>query len=551
MKANWSELSRRLTVVLSCCLFASSLAGEGIPVHSELVRTACGSCHASDEQGRMSRISYLRKSPEGWQLTLKRMIRTGNVTLTPEQARAVVRYLSDEHGLAPEEARPFFYRAERRPTLETEEDQEIETTCLRCHLGARYATQRRSAEEWMLLKGMHIGYFPVVESQTFRAGGEEDPEGVAREDAESKDWRVDRVLRKLAKRYPLDGPEWRAFQARKTKPNVEGRWLLTAQIPGVGELSGELDLVSSEAGYRYSASLLHPDGSSNERVGEGILYGGYSWRGRSSGAGLGELREVLMLSDDGSTMAGRGFHGAFGELGVAIRLDRLGDDPRVATMVPPSVRAGASQQRVVVSGANLPADIEAADVSLGHGVTVSSVEVVDAKQWRLLLDVDPAALPGYRDLGFRSFKATQAFAVYDRMDYVKVLPEESMARVGGQGAPKQFAQFEAIAFQRGPDNESFTADDVRVGVVPARWSLEEYHGRREDDDVQHVGAIDAKGLFTPAIDGPNFDRALNADNMGDVWVVASFQPDGAMRPIRGRSRLVVTIPVYVFWDLFP
>jgi len=47
------------------------------------------------------------------------------------------------------------------------------------------------------------------------------------------------------------------------------------------------------------------------------------------------------------------------------------------------------------------------------------------------------------------------------------------------------------------------------------------------------------------------DRELNANNFGDVWVVASYRPEGVSEALRGRSRLVVTIPIYVYWELFP
>ena len=63
----------------------SALAADatvGIPVKSDLVKSACGACHEQDDAGRMTRISYERKTPEAWELTLKRMMRTGRVQLT-------------------------------------------------------------------------------------------------------------------------------------------------------------------------------------------------------------------------------------------------------------------------------------------------------------------------------------------------------------------------------------------------------------------------------------------------------------------------------------
>ena len=92
---------------------------EGIPVTSPLVRQRCGSCHRADEQGRMTRISYRRTTPEGWEKTIQRMVSLNGVKLDPSDAREIVRYLADHHGLAPEEARPARVRGRAPPRSTT------------------------------------------------------------------------------------------------------------------------------------------------------------------------------------------------------------------------------------------------------------------------------------------------------------------------------------------------------------------------------------------------------------------------------------------------
>jgi len=62
----------------------------------------------------MTRISYRRATPENWERTIKRMVSLNHVTLSPEDARAILRYLADHQGLAPEELRPIAFEAERR-----------------------------------------------------------------------------------------------------------------------------------------------------------------------------------------------------------------------------------------------------------------------------------------------------------------------------------------------------------------------------------------------------------------------------------------------------
>ena len=535
-------------------LFAMPVGADdgGLPVTSELVRSACGGCHQADEAGRLSRISYLRKAPEGWELTLKRMMRTAGLDLSPDEARAIVRYLADHHGLAPEEERPYFYRAEKRSKLESMDDEEIGETCMRCHLGARFLTQRRTEEEWGLLKGMHMGYFPIIEFQTFRGDGDDgDTTGA---ESPASEWRVDRVLRKLAKAYPLETPAWKTYQAKGMSRSIEGRWLLATHQPGVGPAAGIVTIRRDGDDYVYSGEVVLADGSRRSRDGKGVLYGGYSWRGTSSGAGLGELHEVLILSDDGNSLTGRFYEGAFGELGLDVTLTRLGSDPRVAAVWPRSARVGSGRTTLEILGANLDASITAMDVGFGPGVQVTRVSSRSSELLEVEVTVGADAPAGSRDVAVGSATVLDAFAVYDRVDYVKVLPEEGLARVGGVNVPKQLAKFEAVAFQRGADGEPLTADDVNLGTLPAgqvEWSVEEYFIRNEDDDVPYVGTIDANGLFTPNREGPNPDRELQADNFGDVWVVASHRPVGASETLKGRARLVVGIPIFVYWDLFP
>jgi quinohemoprotein amine dehydrogenase len=116
--------------------------------------------------------------------------------------------------------------------------------------------------------------------------------------------------------------------------------------------------------------------------------------------------------------------------------------------------------------------------------------------------------------------------------------------------PKQLQQFEAVAFHNGADGKPGTADDLNLGLVDVKWSLEEYTATFGDDDLQFVGAIDDKGLFTPALDGPNPKRAGNRNNVGDVWVVAELASPNARdtsRPIRARAHLLVTVPLYMAW----
>src|SRR6266850_5466235 len=63
---------------------------SGIPVTNELVRKTCSPCHKVDDKLRLSRISWRRTTPEGWEQTIKRMISLDGLQIEPAEAREVL-----------------------------------------------------------------------------------------------------------------------------------------------------------------------------------------------------------------------------------------------------------------------------------------------------------------------------------------------------------------------------------------------------------------------------------------------------------------------------
>ena len=122
MISSLRTLSRSLAfcfVLSRMSLAQSSSPAEGIPVTDPLIVAKCGSCHIRDERGNMERISWARATPEAWQDVLRRMILGHGVSVAPAEARSMIKYLSTDHGLAPEEAKAVLYDAERRVREET------------------------------------------------------------------------------------------------------------------------------------------------------------------------------------------------------------------------------------------------------------------------------------------------------------------------------------------------------------------------------------------------------------------------------------------------
>lgn len=533
---------------------AKEAAEEGIPVVNQLVVDRCSSCHKKDEKGRLTRISYERTTPEGWQQIIKRMVRLNGVTVSPDDAKQIVKYLSNNHGLAPEEARPAFYEAEKRVLDEKIPDESLRATCVLCHSLGRVLSQRRSKEEWELLGNMHIGLFPVVVFQGFYRFPQ--PPGSPPPTDPDQRHPVDKSLDYLAKNYPLTTPEWGAWRANLRAPKLQGRWLVNGYQIGRGPMVGEMivDPTGVEDEFTTKGKLRYvKDGATATRSGRGIVYTGYSWRGRSTasdGKEPGEFREAMFVSRDWATMEGRWFWGAYDEFGIDVTLRRIGSEPVIAGVDRTGLKSPSSAQ-VHVYGANLPNDIKAEEIDFGPGVKVK--RIVSSKADDVIVEVDVAegAANGYRDISIRRYFAPRAIAVYDKVDYIKIDPDAGMARVGGVKFPKQFQQFEAVAYNRGPDGKPQTADDVSLGVADVEWSVDEFPATFDDDDKDYVGVLSAAGLFTPAIEGPNPKRRKGVNNYGDVWVVATYKPKDAAKdaqPLKARSYLVVTVPLYVKWD---
>ncbi len=558
---------------------------EGIPVTDALTISRCSSCHTKDEKGNLSRISWIRTTPEGWEEAIKRMVRLNGVQLQPADAKVILKYLSNYHGLAPEEAKPVMYMAEHRMQDEEIPNESVRSTCMTCHALGRPFSWRRPREEWSLLADTHAALYQQAEAAFRRgafgggggdgaaggaaAGGRGGRGGAAAVTAAATPVAtvsLDASLDFLAKNYPLHTPEWGAWRARMRAPRIAGKWLVSAHIPGRGKYYGELTIAPGASEDEFKTTVkLQPvgGGAAITRTGNGIVYAGYSWRGRSNGGTLAAnatpddlastMRETLWISPDQTSAEGRWFWGEYQEFGMDVKLRRETSEPALLMLDRYSLKSGSQAQRVRILGANLPAQVTAADLEFGSGITVKSIASHNAGEIVAMVDVAADAVSGRRDLVFRNAVLEGALAVYDKIDYIKVTPEASIARLGGDAKsshPRGYQQLEAIAYQRGSDDKPHTADDVELGPIDVNWSVEEFYASFGDDDKEFVGTLDNHGLFTPNIDGPNPQRKFSRNNYGDVWIVATAktEKDKEGKPLAARSYLVVSVPTYIRWD---
>jgi quinohemoprotein amine dehydrogenase len=530
---------------------------QGIPITSELVRQSCSPCHKVDDKLRMSRISYRRTTPEGWEETIKRMVSLDGVHLDPAAARQILKYLANNLGLAPEEAKPAAFEVERRMLdYKYTADKDTETTCIKCHSMGRVISQRRTKGEWELLIAMHRGYYPLSDFQAFRRMGP--PQTEPGPDGRPPDNRhpMDKAVAHLATALALKTPEWSAWSANMRAPKLAGRWMISGYQAGKGPVYGEVTIrpsANADDEFTTEEQLIYAKtGQAVKRTGKALVYTGYQWRGRSRAGDTDKdgMRQVMFVDRDMREITGRWFTGAYDEIGIDIKMTRIGRDPVVAGVDRSALRTGTTGIPVTIHGVNFPANLDAGAIDFGRGVKVVRVSSATPQMVKVEVDVAKDATIGTRDIFVAGASLARGAVVYDKVDAIKVKPQAGMARIGGINFPKQYQQFEAIAYSNGPDGKPDTKDDIELGPVEVVWSVEEYTATFGDDDKNFVGTLDDNGLFTPNVDGPNPNRRNHANNYGDVWVVASYKPppdvkDG--KPIRSRAHLLVTVPLYMRW----
>ncbi len=539
---------------------------EGLPVTDPLVIAKCSTCHKKDDKGNLSRISWERTTPEGWEEVIKRMVRLNGLTLTPDEARSIIKSLSASHGLAPEEAKPVAYMPEHRIVDEAYPSEVIHSACASCHPFGRVASFRRSPEEWKLLVDMHEALYPVTDLTAFhrrRSPGAAAPgDNSATPAGPPPPQPVDQAIEYLTKTYPLETPEWAAWRARSRPPKLAGKWLASAHIAGKGAYWGEVNIGAGAAPDEFTTTIrLEPIGGGPviERSGKVAVFNGYAWRGRSTGAASGsapgdipaEMRESMMIDPDQSQAQGRWFWGSYGEFGVDVKLWKATGVASIVGLDRPSLKAGSQTQRIRIVGDSFPAQLSPADVDFGSGVSIRRVVSHTPREVVVEVDVAANAINGRRDISVGQAVLPNAIAVYDRIDSIKVIPGTSIARLGGASQrPKGYQQFEVMAYNRGADGKPGTADDVELGPVEVAWSMEEFYETFGDDDKEFVGTLNPSGLFTPALDGPNPQRKQMRNNYGTVWVVATAksEKDQNGRPLSARSYLVVSVPLFIIWD---
>ncbi|MDX2423462.1 MAG: quinohemoprotein amine dehydrogenase subunit alpha [Amphritea sp.] len=491
-----------------------------------IIQTKCVACHTQEkaEPLQMSRMSHQRKTPEGWLMTIARMQVMHGLEVTDDERRTLVKYFADKQGLAPEETEGSRYAMERRlNTMESFESTNFEQMCARCHSGARVQLQRRPAAEWTHLVNFHLGQWPSLEYQA---------------QARDRDWMglaFNEMVPELASNFPLQSTSWDNWQ-KVNKIPVSGRWSFSAHMASKGDMRGVMTITGGKGDqYKVSIDGEYADGSALQGSGTAIVYTGYEWRANLTVDGV-KMRQVFALSADGDELTGRMFEAVHDEAGMDFSAVRSGSAPTMLSVQPEYIRAGSTEVLTLV-GTGLGKQI-----SLGEGLSVVNEIYRDDNKVVLQVTANTSATPGIREVS--AGKANGAsLNVYNKVDRVKVVPDFAVARVGGNGGstPKYNAYFQAEAWMNGADGQPGTADDMRIGYLPAKWHVEAFNEQAEADrDVHFAGKMNAKtGVFTTAAAGPNPERRMSTNNAGNLKVIAEVM-DGD-KALNAEGQMIVTV----------
>jgi quinohemoprotein amine dehydrogenase len=517
---------RRLLLCMAISVVPFLAQADAKDAAKALLNSKCMTCHLPTEGKGLNRIDDSRRTPEGWDMTIVRMMGAHGLKITDEERHSLVKYLADTRGLAPQEAADHRYLLERDFTLiENPDDQLVADTCARCHSYGRIALQRRTEEDWLKLVHFHVGQYPVIEIQ---ASGRD------------RDWwdiASGQVPKRLGKLYGQDTDAWRQW-LQQEHVSAAGDWRVVGHRPGWGAYEGVATIANTgEDNYSITLKLNYANGQQETAEGKAVLYTGYEWRATLKQGDL-DVRQIFTLSPDGQSLSGRWHQVGVDSIGGRLQAVREGKGAaaQLLAVEPSYIKAGATQH-VELYGSNL-----SGDVTLGDGVEV--LKVIENTPGKVVVEARAAAdaKDGVRTVSVGSSQLEKGLALYQQVDFIAIEPDHAMAHIGGNGGPraKVPVQFESVGYAYGADGKPGTEDDIRLGYFPAAWSvdnLNEYAAKLRDSEF--AGTLQPGGLFIPGDAGPNPKRKYGTNNAGELKVTAVVDDGG--RKVEASKPLVVTV----------
>jgi quinohemoprotein amine dehydrogenase len=550
-------------------IFSAVIALTSLPAWAQtpfaeqsLVRQKCSACHKLDERGKIEVIEETRKSPEEWKHVVDRMIRLNSAAVEDKDFNAVVKELSWQLCLTPEEMAKIAYlnsdeNSQYREVPQNDLEKRMYTACVRCHTWGKIASHRNTLGQWGEARVMHLGLYPTAVMQM-----------------REMDWpkEFQELVPELAKLFPFETPEWRQWMADRKDPDLGGKWRVAGYQPGIGYYQGTCAFQAApELGqdeYRIDREIRYASGTTVKQSGQGTLYAGYHLRyALTPAAGDRKVEGVFDLDPTAMAFSGKWWEvvqdtNVFGNE----EMDKADGVLRIVAVFPQSIRKGAKEpQELRVIGVNLPQSLGPADVRFSDPqVTAAGVSLADSGELVVRVSTGEQAAVGPVKIEVKGATYHNPLTVYDRIQGVRVFPALGRARVAcGPAYPPQGVQFVARAVNYGPDGKEGTADDLMLEPVNAKWWLEEENtsvstlmkglrlvgiypkfGREVDDDLKYVNAPVENGLYTPVTTyGPIPERVQHTEGTGLIAIGASCTIDG--QEYKGRSLLAVTVTDFI------
>lgn len=495
----------------------------------EIINNKCTACHSGTLEKGLSRISDQRKSPEGWEMTISRMQMHNGLSVSSDEKRAIVKYLSKTQGLAPVESEKYRYILEKTPNIQEEAHDPLFTEmCARCHSAARVGLQKRTEDEWSKLVHFHLGQYPTLEYQAL---------------ARDREWfelAQSKMVPFLSENYAYDNKAWKEWKKADIPTDASGDWTIFGETLGSGAFHATLSL-KSEGDDQYSVTLKgkYTDGRPVNGSGKAIIFSKYEYRA-SLNINETSYRQVFTIDMKNKTLKGRMYQTIHPEEGSIIS-GAHSDTEKIIAVHPKSIKTG-NQGILRIVGTNL-----SDNVTLPAGLEAQKTIKQDKNEIVLQVSAKDNAENGSFDISVGKQKAKSAIAIYNQIDGIQIVPSYAIARVGDGGGltPKRHAIFQAYGFSAGKDKKIGTDDDIALGKVDVKWRIEPFDEQaKANKDVSFVGLMDPySGRFVPSFAGPNPKRPFSTNNAGNIKVVGSLEDNGKV--VEGDSHMIVTIQKWV------
>lgn len=497
-------------------------------VISEQVDQSCMSCHAVNE-GKLERISDVRKSPEGWLGTVQRMERIHGVQLTDEQREQIIKDLSRVQGLAPEEAEPVQYWLANKPSYSepSTENDAVNNSCITCHAAGRFEAQRRTEQEWNNLKDFHLVMFPSIYLNH-----------------RHMDWpkEAEEALAYLAAQYKYDQQDWENWKGKEY--DVTGKWKVVGFQGTKGFYMGESEF-KKDGDKLVEAKTLQflANGQKVSQTGAVDMYGGFMLRSQYTNENGGKQRGTYNVLKNGTLI--KGDWSLANDLGISGEESYYKvqtETPEIIYMEGKEAKIGTTAE-IQVYGMNLTkADEES--ITVPEGAVVKSFVAESDEKAVLTLDVSGAIQPGEYEIKITNGTVHEKLTVYQNVDYLKIDPPYGVARMGDNGPMQKVStQFTTYAYSNGKDGKKDTADDLKLMPIKAQWTLKGFPDSENLEEIKFIGSIDQTGLFTPLGEGINAEREFTQENVGAVTVHAKATVAG--KTLETTTHHISTVPDYV------